>query len=242
MATTSSKSLEAPDLQKRLAFTTSRLPGQSLTTCGGTRTRLLHPHFRFIRQRRFRVVRPRVCWIQGVTFGKPRMVAGHVLRPSKRRVTSPFLGIHATGILVYIIYLYLYGPMDGVGMKYPPPLLREMMVLECSGMFCVQTFSLLFPEKIRSQSLWIEGESHIRFNIHLLSCSWFNRQPLCYFEYVKPFRKKKKNEHKNLTAAEPTDPEMDFIHFHSEMRKMNGFSHPFRWRKLPHAFHEAVKR
>ena len=35
---------------------------------------------------------------------------------------------------------------------------------------------------------------------------------------------------------------MDFIHFHSEMRKMNGFSHPFRWRKLPHAFHEAVKR
>ena len=48
-----------------------------------------------------------------------------------------------------------------------------------------------------------------------------NRQPRCYFESVKPFRKK--TEHKNLTAAEPTDPEMDFIHFHSGCVKSMGF-------------------
>lgn len=66
----------------------SRLPdfhGSWPTTCGGTR--LLHPHFRFIRQRRFRVVRPHCVGFKALTFGKPRMVAGHVLRPSKRRVT-----------------------------------------------------------------------------------------------------------------------------------------------------------
>ena len=126
------------------------------------------------------------------------------------------------------MYLYLYGPMDGVGMKYPPPpSFVEMRLLECSGLFCVQTFSLLFPEKNKIAKPVDRGQNHTMFNIHLLSCSWFNRQPLCYFEYVKHFPKKK-TKHKNLTAAEPTDPEMDLIHFHSEMRKINGFSHPFR--------------
>ena len=128
-------SLEAPDLQKWLAG--KRLPdfqGSCFSTCGGnSASRLLHPHFRFIRQRRFRVVRPRVCWIQGVTFGKPRMVAGHVLRPSKRRVTSPFLGIHATGICNLCTCIYMLPWMVWVW-NTPPRLLSEMRLLECSVM------------------------------------------------------------------------------------------------------------
>lgn len=62
----------------------ARLPGQL-----ATRTRLLHPHFRFIRQRRFRVVRPRMLdsrrwplenpgWLQ-VTFY--RLLKGGSLNP-----------------------------------------------------------------------------------------------------------------------------------------------------------------
>ena len=114
----------------------------------------------------------------------------------------------------------------------PPHLLWEMRLLECSGMFCVQTFSLLFPEKIRSQSLWIEGKSHTIFNLHLLSCSWFNRQPRCYFEYVKPFRKKNETQKPNSCW---THWSRNGLHpFPFGMRKINGFSHPFRWRFSPY--------